>query len=121
MLCARGVDSAEAVAAELREGGADAWAVGCDVRDAEAVAALREAAEDHLGVVDILINNAGIAPSAPITSLELDDWQRVFDVNVTGVYLCTRAFLPGMRAAGWGRVVTIASIAAKVGHPYISA
>lgn len=121
VLCARGLDEVEAVAEALRHQGAEAWAVRCDVREPAAVEALREAAEEHLGGVDILVNNAGIAPSAPIKTLGLDDWQRVFDVNVTGVYLCTRAFLPGMRQAGWGRVVTIASIASKVGHPYISA
>jgi NAD(P)-dependent dehydrogenase (short-subunit alcohol dehydrogenase family) len=121
LVCARGLEAAEALAGELREGGGEAWAAACDVADPASIDRLEEAAAERLGGVDILVNNAGIASSAPIRSQSLEEWERVFAVNVTGTFLCTQTFLPGMRAAGWGRVVNIASIAGRVGAPYIAA
>ena len=120
VVSARSVDEIEAVAAELRASGHEAWAIPCDVTDEARVAALAEAAAEQLGRVDVLVNNAGIAASAPLKRMTLEEWNRVFAVNVTGVFLCTRAFLTPMVEAGWGRVVNIASIAGKVGHPYIT-
>ncbi|MDX1748107.1 MAG: SDR family oxidoreductase, partial [Halobacteriales archaeon] len=66
------------------------------------------------------VNNAGMAVSAPLKSVTIEEWNRVFAVNVTGVMLCTRALTPGMVEAGWGRVVSVASIAGRMGAPYIS-
>ena len=74
-----------------------------------------------MGALDILVNNAGLAPSGPLRSIRLEEWERVFAVNVTGTFLCTQAFMPGLVDAGWGRVINIASIASKIGHPYIAA
>ena len=121
VVSARSQGEIDAVAAELREGGAEAWAVPCDVTDPEAVAALRDAALEHLRAVDVLINNAGIAASAPLAAIRLEDWQRLFAVNVTGTFLCTQAFVPAMVERGWGRVVNVASIAGRIGAAYISA
>jgi len=121
MICARGLESAEELAAALRSSGAEAWAQVCDVADERSVERLAEAAVERMGRVDILVNNAGIALSGPIKTLTLEAWERVFAINATGTFLCTRAFLPGMRSSGWGRVVNIASIAGKVGAPYIAA
>ena len=121
VVSARKVAEIEAVADELRAGGAQAWAVACDVTEPAQVTALAAAAAEHLGGVDILVNNAGIAHSAPLRSITLADWNRLFAVNVTGTFLCTQAFVPGMVAAGWGRVVNVASIAARTGAPYIAA
>lgn len=89
-----------------------------DVADAEAVAALRDA----VGPVGILINCAGVVgPSLPLVDVGLDAWRATFRVNVDGTFLMCRAFVPGMVAAGWGRVVNLASIAAKDGNPMQSA
>ena len=118
---ARTESEIEEVAAELREGGHKAVAIPCDVTDPEQIAALRAAAERELGTVDILINNAGIATTAPLAAMKLEKWNRIFAVNVTGTFLCTQAFLPAMAERGWGRVINIASIAGKMGAPYISA
>ena len=118
LVCARGLDAARELAEEL---GGGAEAVACDVSSAESVERLAVAARDAMGGVDILVNNAGIAPSAPLEKQTLEDWERVFGVNVTGTFLCMRAFLPAMREAGWGRIVNVASIAGKVGAPYIAA
>ena len=121
VVSARSEAEIESVAAELRGGGHAAWAVPCDVTDPAQVFGLAERAAEYLGQVDVLVNNAGIAPSAPLKSLTLEVWNRTLAVNATGVFLCTKAFLPGMVERGWGRVVTVASIAGKTGGPYISA
>ena len=89
-----------------------------DVSDPVAVDALRA----RVGSVDILINSAGIVgPSAPLVEVDLAAWQRTFRINVEGTFLMCRAFVPGMVASGWGRVVNLASIAAKDGNPNQSA
>ena len=121
VVSARSQNQIDQIAEELRGTGAEAWAVPCDVADPEAIHALRLAAEQHLETVDILVNNAGIAKAAPLKATSLEDWNRIFAVNMTGTFLCTQAFLPGMIERGWGRVVNVASIAGKMGAPYISA
>ncbi len=121
VVSARTGSEIEAVADELRGGGHAAWAVPCDVTDPAQVFALAERAGEHLGQVDILVNNAGTVTSAPLKSLTLEEWNRTLAVNATGVFLCTKAFLPGMVERGWGRVVNVASIAGKIGGAYISA
>ena len=69
----------------------------------------------------MLINNAGFADSAPLTKTSLETWSRHFDVNVTGPFLCMRAVVPAMRERGSGSIVTVASVAGRVGAPYTSA
>lgn len=120
VVTARSRDEIEGVAEELRMAGHQAWAVACDVTDPAAIASLESAARDKLGAVHILVNNAGVAWSAPLKAIRLEDWNRIFAVNVTGTFLCTQAFLPGMVEAGWGRVVNVASVAGKTGAAYIS-
>jgi 3-oxoacyl-[acyl-carrier protein] reductase len=106
---------AEAAAARLG-GGAAAQAL--DVTDAEAVAAAAEAA----GPVDILVTSAGISgPTAPTLTYPVADWHRIVAVNLHGTFHCCRAVLPGMVARGYGRIVTIASIAGKEGNPNAAA
>ena len=121
MVSARSTDEIEATAAGLREAGGQAFAVAADVSRPDQVASLFEAANDHLGQVDILINNAGFAMSSSLPKIRLEDWERLFAVNVTGTFLCTQTFLPSMAERGWGRVVNVASIAGRMGAPYISA
>ncbi|BAH49788.1 SDR family NAD(P)-dependent oxidoreductase [Rhodococcus opacus] len=89
-----------------------------DVTDPDAVDSLRA----RLGRVDILVNSAGVVgPSAPLVDVDLAEWRRTFRINVDGTFLLCRAFVPGMVEAGWGRVVNLASIAAKDGNPGQSA
>ncbi|WP_248239908.1 SDR family NAD(P)-dependent oxidoreductase [Microbacterium kunmingense] len=85
-----------------------------------------EAAVDDLarrtGSVDILINSAGIVgPNLPLVATGLDAWRATFEVNVLGVVSMMRAFVPGMVAGGWGRVVNFASMAGKDGNPNLAA
>ncbi|KXX55037.1 SDR family NAD(P)-dependent oxidoreductase [Rhodococcus sp. LB1] len=89
-----------------------------DVTDADAVQKLAA----RLGRVDILVNSAGVVgPSTPLVDVDLEDWRRTFRINVDGTFLLCRAFVPAMTDAGWGRVVNLASIAAKDGNPNQSA
>ncbi|HVS01793.1 MAG TPA: SDR family NAD(P)-dependent oxidoreductase [Thermoanaerobaculia bacterium] len=121
VVAARSRAQIEAVAAELSAAGRRAFAVACDVTDPAQVEALRDAAVERLGQVDVLVNNAGVAHSAPLKSIRLGEWERLFAVNVTGTMLCTQAFLPAMVERGWGRVVNVASVAGKMGAAYIAA
>jgi NAD(P)-dependent dehydrogenase (short-subunit alcohol dehydrogenase family) len=99
----------------------EAQALCADVAAADSVAAAFAAAQQRHGPVDILINNAGQAESAPFAKTDPALWQRMLDVNLTGTFLCTRAALPGMMARGRGRIVNVASTAALVGYPYVAA
>jgi 2-dehydro-3-deoxy-L-rhamnonate dehydrogenase (NAD+) len=88
-----------------------------DVTDSAAVGAAAERA----GPVDILVNSAGIVgPNAPLWEIPPDGWDRTFAVNVRGIFNTCRAFVPGMRERGWGRIVNIASMAGKDGNPNMS-
>ena len=89
----------------------------CDVTDEEAVGALFE----RLGPVDVLVNNAGMAESAPLHRTTLDSWRAHMEVNATGAFLCTRAVIAGMRDRGSGAIVTVASVAGRAGSPYTAA
>ncbi len=121
VLSGRTPEPIEGLATELTDDGAEAHAVVCDVTSEEAVERLRSIAEERLGGVDILVANAGIAPSAPLHRTTLEMWNQVMATNATGTFLCCRAFLPGMVERGWGRIVNIASVAGKSGAAYITA
>jgi NAD(P)-dependent dehydrogenase (short-subunit alcohol dehydrogenase family) len=89
----------------------------CDVADESQVADVFAA----IGAVDVLVNNAGVAESAPLGRTTLESWDRHLAVNATGAFLCTRAVLDGMRERDAGVVVTVASTAGRVGAPYTAA
>jgi len=120
---ARTRQQVEEVAAEItRESGTESQAVVCDVSDAASVEQMfASVAETFQRSPDIMVNNAGIAESAPITRTDDELWQRHLAINLSGTFYCMRAALPNMLARGWGRVINIASIAGKTGAPYIAA
>jgi NAD(P)-dependent dehydrogenase (short-subunit alcohol dehydrogenase family) len=120
VVSARTAAEIDSVRDELVGQGYEVWSVACDVTDSEQVEDLAVRARQSVGPVQILINNAGVASSAPLKDLALAEWQRLMAVNATAPFLCTRAFMPGMLEAGWGRVINVASIAGKVGAPYIA-
>ncbi len=99
----------------------NAQGVSCDVANEASVAAAFTAARDRYGPIDILINNAGITPSAPLDRMDLSMWNQTLAINLTGAFLCSRAALADMYANKWGRIVNVASIAGLQGGPYISA
>ncbi len=110
-------DTLEATRAELAERGR-VHAVVMDVTEPNGVEAATQATEAALGGIDVLVNNAGIAgPDAPTWEYPIEDWRRVLDIDLNGVFHCCRAVLPGMIAQNYGRVVNVASIAGKEGNP----
>ena len=121
IVSARSTEQIDAVSDELTSAGHLAWAIACDVTDPDQIAKLVEKSRELVGPVQILVNNAGAASSAPLKDLTLKEWNRLLAINATAPFLCTQAFLPGMLETGWGRVVNVASIAAKIGAPYIAA
>lgn len=89
-----------------------------DITDTVAVGKAVSAA----GPIDILVNSAGIVgPNKPLWEVDVDDWKRTFDVNVVGLFAVTKAVIPGMIERGWGRIVSMASMAGKDGNPNLSA
>ena len=118
VVAARTAAQVEQVAAEIGNG---AIAVVCDVSNSESVTQMFAQTSEQLGDVDILVNNAGIAESSTIVTTTDDFWARHLAINLSGTFYCTRAALPAMLEKKWGRVINIASIAGKVGAPYIAA
>ncbi len=121
VVTARSLNDTERVAADIVSSGGKAFAKTCDVSDESSIAELAAFSKEKLGHVDILVNNAGIASSSSIKRLQLDDWNRIMTVNATGPFLCTRAFIADMCERKFGRIVTIASVASRMGGPYIAA
>jgi NAD(P)-dependent dehydrogenase (short-subunit alcohol dehydrogenase family) len=111
----------EAAARALRAGGAEAMALALDVGDEDAVALAVRVIAATLGPIDVLVNNAGIAESAPLARTDPARWERHFRTNVTGPYLLARATVPGMLERGWGRVINVASTAGLRGAAYVTA
>ncbi len=95
--------------------------VAADVTDETALARALDDAARALGAPAILVNNAGGAESAPFAKTDPALWSRMLALNLTSAYLCTRAVAPAMIAAGWGRIVNVASTAGLKGYPYVSA
>ena len=116
------LDRDEAAAREAADTlGASARAFACDVADSAAVNATVAAVVAAWGRIDVLVNNAGIVgPNKPLIEVGDDEWARVLDINLSGVFYCCRAVVPRMLAGGWGRIVNIASIAGKEGNPNLA-
>jgi 3-hydroxybutyrate dehydrogenase len=96
-------------------------AIVMDVSDSASVMAGFAQAVQQFGTVDILINNAGQASSAPFLKTTEAQWQQMLAVNLTGTFLCTQQALPAMLAQSWGRIVNVASTAGLKGYPYVAA
>jgi 3-oxoacyl-[acyl-carrier protein] reductase len=102
--------------------GTDTHTALVDVVSETDVAAAAASTLAALGRIDALVCSAGITgPNLAVADYPLADWKQVIDINLTGVFLCNRAVLPAMRAADYGRIVNIASIAGKEGNPNASA
>jgi gluconate 5-dehydrogenase len=117
-ICARKAERCEQAAEELRALGVRTLGLGCDVRDQEQVQAVVARAVAEFGRLDILVNNAGTTWGAPAEETPLDGWQKVIDVNLTGVFLCSQAVGRVLiRQGEGGKIVNIASVAAFGGAP----
>ncbi len=108
----------ELAEATAKATGALVSARAVDVTDAAGVAEAAKAAEALHGAIDILVTCAGIAgPNAPVWEYPLAEWSRIMRINLDGTFHCARALIPGMIQHGYGRIVTVASIAGKEGNP----
>ncbi len=102
VLAARRTDKLQALAAELSAAGTDVLVQATDVTDMAQVQALADATLKRFARIDVLVNNAGIMPLAPLAKLKVDEWSRMIDVNIKGVLHGVAAVLPTMTAqAGW--------------------
>jgi gluconate 5-dehydrogenase len=118
VLCARKLERCEQAAAEIAGLGVRTLALRCDVREPDDVHEVVERTRAELGRIDILVNNAGTAWGAPPEEMPLDGWQKVIDVNLTGVFLFAQAAGRAMIAdGGGGKIVNIASVAGLGGAP----
>ena len=106
---------AEAVCAGIAGTGGQAIAIQADVSIAQEVARMLRQATDALGPVAILVNNAGISRLQPFDQITEQDWDEVLGVNLKSAFLVTQAVLPRMRAAKWGRIINLSSVAAQTG------
>ena len=95
--------------------GGRALAVACDIRSAEDVRRAHALVADTLGPVTILVNNAGVLSNDKIEATTPDTWRQVMSVNIDGAMYWSQQVVPGMKAAGWGRIVNVGSLAAKTG------
>jgi NAD(P)-dependent dehydrogenase (short-subunit alcohol dehydrogenase family) len=120
-ICGRSQPQLEETAQAVRSAGGRAEAVGCDVTDRQQVDGMFGRVMESLGDPLILVNNAGIAVSAKLTATTDEMWDSVMRTNATSAFWCMKAVMPKMLDAGWGRIVNIASIAARAGAPYLTA
>ena len=113
--------SAEETAELVRQQGARAEAVRCDVTDRDAVFALVDETERRLGGIDLIANNAGIAIGGPFDEISIEDWRWAVDINLWGVIYGCQAAVPKMRAQGRGYIINVASAAGLLAPPSMSA
>lgn len=106
----------EAVAAEARKLGVRALSLLGDVGRAEDVRRLAERALAEFGKVDVVVNNAAIRPRASFLEMSEEEWRRVLDVDLTSAFYTAKAFLPGMVAQGWGRIINLTGMNALQGY-----
>jgi 2-dehydro-3-deoxy-D-gluconate 5-dehydrogenase len=106
---------------ELNQRGVKAIAVATDVTDKAAVEAMVARVVKELGRIDILINNAGMSIRRPPHELELDEWHKVLDTNLTSAYVCSKAAYPALKASGRGKVINIGSMMSIFGASFAPA
>jgi NAD(P)-dependent dehydrogenase (short-subunit alcohol dehydrogenase family) len=124
VIASRKVQKCEEVAKELANLGVKTLAVKCDMASDEDIAGLVEAAMKEFGRIDILVNNAGITWGAPTLEFPLDKWDKIFQVNVRGVWILTQKVANIMKDAGGGKVINISSVfgsrgSIEEGHPAV--
>lgn len=114
---ARSQEAAQAVVSEITAAGGEAVAIGADVSQADEVDSLIQETQKKFGQIDVLVNNAGITRDTLLLRMKPEDWQAVIDLNLTGVFLCTRAVSKIMLKQRSGRIINITSVAGQMGNP----
>jgi 3-oxoacyl-[acyl-carrier protein] reductase len=114
---ARSIDAAEATVKEITNAGGEAIALQADVSQSAEVDNLIKTTLDQFGRIDVLVNNAGITKDTLLLRMKPEQWQAVIDLNLTGVFLCTKAVSKTMLKQRSGRIINIASVAGQMGNP----
>src|SRR5256884_823394 len=114
-------DDLDATARAVVDRAGGSVAIPADVTSSTEVARLMAAVQEHFGGLDVLVANAGIIAAAPVVAMDEAQWDRIFAVNVKGVFLCARAAIPLLGQRGGGRIVTVASVAGKTGRGGLAA
>ncbi len=110
-------DYFKAVLDDFSKAGYSITGYACDVSDSEAVKGMFDYAKEKFGRVDILVNNAGITRDMLLMKMTEDEWDSVLDINLKGVFNCTKAVIRPMMKNRWGRIVNISSIIGLIGNP----
>lgn len=120
--CSRTLADVEGVAAAIRAEGGEAIALACDVADAAQVQAAVAAAEQALGPIDLLVNNAGVGTVRPteVADYDLAEWDRIVNVNLRGAFLCARSVVRGMRERRRGTIINVGSITGHQSAPNVA-
>ena len=103
--------------ATIRGGGGEAESYQGDITVPETVEAIVATVLERFGKIDILVNNAGLVNASPLVDMAVETWDAMFAIHVRAMFLMSRAVVPLMKEAGWGRIVNIASVAGKEGNP----
>lgn len=109
--------AAEEVVETITANGGTAITVRADVGDTDAVTAMFETVEEHLGRVEVLVNNAGITRDGLLLRMGPEAWDQVIQTNLRSVYLCSRAAMRGMLRSRWGRIISVSSVSGISGNP----
>jgi NAD(P)-dependent dehydrogenase (short-subunit alcohol dehydrogenase family) len=117
ILVARDRGPLDQVALEIQDAGGRVLVLAADVTDERQVEALRQEIAERHKTVQILVNNAGVNIRKPIVEFTLEEWRRVLDTNLVGPFLMSRAFLPLMMSASYGRILNLTSMLSHVGLP----
>ncbi len=115
-LAARQLDKLEAVAAEIREIGGEAFVVELDLASGDSIKAAFSKVAKEFGRIDILVNNAGVTKDNLSLRMKLDDWNQVLQTNLTGAFLCIQQVISPMMRERWGRIVNISSVVGQMGN-----
>jgi 3-oxoacyl-[acyl-carrier protein] reductase len=116
VVAARSAERLDQLVAELQEQGAAAHALTIDLSQPESVSEALSGIPDAFAPVQILVNNAGITADNLLARMDLDQWRRVVETNLTGSYAVTRAVLRGMLRSRWGRIISISSVVGLMGN-----
>ncbi len=116
VLAARNEEMLDGVAAEIGASGGEAHPMALDLADHESLPGVVRQLPEEFAAVDILVNNAGITADNLLARMTLDQWQRVQDVNLTGVFVLTKALVRGMMRRRYGRIVSVSSVAGVLGN-----
>jgi len=108
-------EEANQVCSTIEAEGGRALAVQANVASAIEVTAMVRRVQEKLGMVQVLVNNAGITRPEPLEKITEQSWDEVVDINLKSMFLVTQAVLPGMRREGWGRIINLSSVAAQLG------